>query len=241
MPFVHLEFKFLPFYIKTSRSNVIGTTLLSYETFLVALLNIGQKPITGAVFELGHGVGVVRDNTRLTLLNTLCNYLAIFDKVKLILLIKVLTRIQLLTLSDSTHRIVVYLNLFLIEFASTEGGFLHVIANLSEGTEVWDRRRRQTDSSTRGRLGSVGKTAILCKWIYASSFEPFKLGAGVVIGVLGIELLLPIIHFQLTLHLHKFLLALVLFFSTDCTENATEERTSSTTSTAGEKITNIHN
>ena len=159
----------------------------------------------------------------------LYSILCVFFCVLCISVIVLNNRVSLLYLYICQPVFIVLMSIGPVVFLLTKSSFLQIVTNVSKRAIIGNRGRRKANRSARSSFGSINETTILRKWIYASSFEPFKLGARVIISILSIELLLPVVHFHLALHLHELFLTLILLFRANSTEDTTEEAASSTT------------
>ena len=164
-------------------------------------------------------------NDKISRLNSI---LCIFFRVLCIGIIILNNGISLLYLYICEPVFIVLMSIGSVVFLLTECSFLQIVTNVSKRAKIGSRGRRKANRSARSSFRSINKTTVLRKWIYACSFEPFKLGARVIVSILSIELLLPVVHFHLALHLHQLFLTLILLFCTNSTEDTTEEATSST-------------
>ena len=217
-------------------SNVIACAFnikhTSFVTFIYLCLILTQSQVLYCKLCRNiRGLNVIKNlfsvsYNKITRLNSI---LCIFFRVLCIGIIILNNGISLSYLYICEPVFIVLMSIGSIVFLLTECSLLQIVTNVSKRTIIGNRRRRETNRCTRSTFRSINETSVLSQRIDASRFEPFKLGARVIVRILRIKLLLPVIHLQLTLHLHEFLLTLILLFCTDSTEDTTEEAASSTT------------
>ena len=132
--------------------------------------------------------------------------------------------------------LIVLMSVGSVVFLLTKSSFLQIVTNVSKRAIIGNRGRRKANRSARSSFRSINETTILRKWVNACTFKALKLRGWVVIGILSIELLLPVVHLKLALHLHQLLLALILLFRTNSSEDTTNKTTSSTTHAVSKHI-----
>ena len=228
--------KFLSFDRVSICSNIVTYTFnikhTSFVLFIYLCLILTQSQVLYS--KLGRNVRAFNirkylfcvGNNEITRLNSI---LCIFFRVLCIGIIILNNGISLLYLYICEPVFIVLMSIGSVVFLLTKCSILQIVTNVSKRAIIGNRGRRKANRSARSSFRSINETTILRKWIYASSFKPFKLGARVIVRILRIELLLPVVHFHLALHLHQLFLTLILLFRTNSTEDTTEEAASSTT------------